>query len=454
MSAGCAHTRTSYRRISQQHARRASDHPQHGSLCDQLPNQPATAGAKRRPHRQLSAPRRAARQQQARDIDAGDQQHQRDRAEQNEQGRASLADQQVEHRRRAEGEALVGVGKRLLKVLADAPEVGVDRVFGHTGSRARDDAQEFAPPAPCRLRAEGLAVLERRVHVDGLGQARVGRQHTHDQVRLAADGEGPAHDGGIGPKLAHPETVVEQRHAGSAWQMLVGGKRPPDDGLEAEHVDEPPAHPSATNLARVAETGEREDSARVGLDLLEALRQRLQAHEVRGGHRVRRAVRIHRAQTIEAVGVAIWQAVEQHRVDDAEHGAGRANADGERQHGNGGKSRAVPERAHRIRDIVYELPDPLAAGHRLLPSPADSHARRARALELAEALARQLGGPCTVFASRDEFVDAHGEMKIQFVVYVALRVGPEQLAEARPARHGRQLRSSAGASRAANTAAA
>ena len=139
------------------------------------------------------------------------------------------------------------------------------------------------PRVACALKVS--PVLERRVHVDWLGQTRVGRKHTHDQVRLAADGEGPANDGGIGPKLAHPEAVVEQRHAVSARQMLIGGKRAPDDGPEAEHVQELPAHPSATNLARVAETGEREDCARVGLDPLQALRRRLQAHEVRRRHR-------------------------------------------------------------------------------------------------------------------------------------------------------------------------
>ncbi len=138
MSAGCAHTSTRTAAYASSTPTAPPTDAQHDGLCHELPHQPSAAGAKRRPHRQFATARRAAREQQAGDVGAGDQQHQRDGAEQHEQRRACFADQQLEQRRRAEGEALVGVGKRLLQELADAPDVGVDRVVGHTRSaRAR-----------------------------------------------------------------------------------------------------------------------------------------------------------------------------------------------------------------------------------------------------------------------------------------------------------------------------
>ena len=55
------------------------------ALDEQLRRQPRASAAERRPHRELVLARRAARDQQVRDVDAGDEQQESDRAEQHEQ---------------------------------------------------------------------------------------------------------------------------------------------------------------------------------------------------------------------------------------------------------------------------------------------------------------------------------------------------------------------------------
>ena len=75
-------------------ARRAAEHGQQQRLGEQLSEQPGAAGADRRANRQLALPRRAAREQHARDVGAGNQQHEADRRE---QPRARGLDVAVEH---------------------------------------------------------------------------------------------------------------------------------------------------------------------------------------------------------------------------------------------------------------------------------------------------------------------------------------------------------------------
>ena len=58
----------------------------------QLPHQPLPAGAERGADRDFLLPPGGARQQQVRDVRAGDQQHQRHRAEQHEHRAAHVAD--------------------------------------------------------------------------------------------------------------------------------------------------------------------------------------------------------------------------------------------------------------------------------------------------------------------------------------------------------------------------
>src|SRR5215208_4150203 len=58
---------------------------EHDALREQLPDESSAAGTKGSSDRHLTAPRRGAREQQARDVAAGDEQHEADGSEQDEQ---------------------------------------------------------------------------------------------------------------------------------------------------------------------------------------------------------------------------------------------------------------------------------------------------------------------------------------------------------------------------------
>jgi hypothetical protein len=56
----------------------------------------------------------------------------------------------------------------------------------------------------------------------------------------------------------------------------------------------------------------------------------------------------------DTVGVHIWERVEQHVLDDAEDRRGRADAERESQHSQGGEARLVPNPAYPVSEV---LPD-------------------------------------------------------------------------------------------------
>ena len=92
MSAGRAAISASRPPVRQHQAEAGAGHAEHHRLGDQLPQQPGAPGAERRADSQLPVPRRPAREQQVRDVAAGDEQHETNRAEQHEQWPAHVAD--------------------------------------------------------------------------------------------------------------------------------------------------------------------------------------------------------------------------------------------------------------------------------------------------------------------------------------------------------------------------
>ena len=73
-------------------ARNAAAGGEHQALRQHLTHQPSTPGTKRGTQPDLALSRRAARQQQVRDVDAADEQHQSNRGHEREQCRADLSD--------------------------------------------------------------------------------------------------------------------------------------------------------------------------------------------------------------------------------------------------------------------------------------------------------------------------------------------------------------------------
>ena len=102
-----------------QQARGAADQAEQQAFGQHLPQQPTPPGAERRPNRQLALPRGGARQQQVRDVGAGDQQDEAHRAEQDEQRPLDVTDDLFVHRHEADTDRRRSRGYCLLQPRGD-----------------------------------------------------------------------------------------------------------------------------------------------------------------------------------------------------------------------------------------------------------------------------------------------------------------------------------------------
>ena len=107
------------------------------ALGQELAEEAAPRRAQRETDRDLLLPVGGPRQQQVRDVGAGDEQHEGDRAQEQHQGRAQVADDRVEER--LQGHALPGVA--VGKLLGQAGGDGL-----HVGARAVDVTPGFSRP--------------------------------------------------------------------------------------------------------------------------------------------------------------------------------------------------------------------------------------------------------------------------------------------------------------------
>ena len=90
-----------------------------------LRSEPAAAGPERRQHREFTLTCLAAREQQARDVGAGDEQHQPDGGLQHPDRSAGAAEDLVRERRHPQGVALVALSARGTKTWPAWPSPGV-----------------------------------------------------------------------------------------------------------------------------------------------------------------------------------------------------------------------------------------------------------------------------------------------------------------------------------------
>ena len=168
----------------------------HQALDQQLPRQAAASGAERRAHGELALSGRAAREQQARDVRARDEQHQHDDAEQNEQRQTAGPGHRIDQRHD------VGAGAFVRAWVQSEPGAAL---------RRRDPPAPAPSDMPCpqsRHHAEELVIArgidwQRRVELLALGSLDVkGRRHHADnRVRGIVDLE------------RAPEDVADRRRA-------------------------------------------------------------------------------------------------------------------------------------------------------------------------------------------------------------------------------------------------
>jgi hypothetical protein len=174
-----------------------------------------------------------------------------------------------------------------------------------------------------------------------------GRQDAHDFVGNAVESEGRPDGRGIGVEAVAPEGVGQDEDAAAAFLVFRGKERAAEGGPGAEHGEEVRRSAHAEEDLRFAETGEigpgRLGDGHVGerVDLLlpDAEIWEIGVEDRRGLRELRHDL----VHEVELSRVGIGERPEQGAVHDREDGRVGADAESERENGDGGESGALAQ---------------------------------------------------------------------------------------------------------------
>ena len=373
----------------QQEAHGAPHEGQEQVLRQQLGEDPPAARAERRADGHLPHAGGAPREEQARHVRAGDEEHEAHGAEKDQEGRAHLA--------------------RDLGVQGNDPDAPARVAIRELGGEGRSDRRHF------RLRRRGrLARLQpgdRRGVAAALLRAFLGEHHGRPEVRglsgersrlqeeaetrrhdaddrdgTAVDLDGPPDDGRIAAEAALPEAVAEDHDLIVPVGTFVGREGAAEHRRDAEGREEARHDELRDELLRPAVAGE------VDPVVVETGHRRERRFPLLPPAVVERGDDVLAAGTLRALfpdrhetgRLLEGQTLDEHGVDDREDRRVRADAQGESRDRDGGEAGVFAERAGREAEV---LPGPLEEGQ----AAAIAHGllRDVESAELAGPLARR-----------------------------------------------------------------
>jgi len=214
---------------------RAAHEAQHAGLGQKLAHQAEAIGAQGGAHGQLTPARFPAREQQAGEVRAGQEEDERHRPQENDEHGARGPQKVRPQRHQADAEVplLVLVGVLLDETADDDPHLRARGVHGRDRRKARHRL-EVVPTAPV---ARGRAVqrkrdqhLRRSAAPEVGGEEQPGRSDAHDLERLAVDLDGASEHGGIRVEAPDPQAMREDRHVSAPFALLLGEEAAPRAG--------------------------------------------------------------------------------------------------------------------------------------------------------------------------------------------------------------------------------
>ncbi len=222
------------------------------ALGDQLTEQARARRAEGRPHPHLARSSSRPADQQARDVQAGDEQHGTGRRQQCHQRDLRRADDLGAQRSHVHGPSRVTIRILLPEALGDLTKVVLSLRRGDAGTHAADDAQVVLVPVHslrnCRQRARPPDVDRLAVGVGPIVPAdmlHAGREHARDLDGPAGKRDGLADDGAIGFEPAGPERMRQDHDVLTPRRLVVSRELAPGEHLVAEEREEPRRHAHA-----------------------------------------------------------------------------------------------------------------------------------------------------------------------------------------------------------------
>jgi hypothetical protein len=207
------------------------------ALDHELARDPEARSAERRAHGELAPARRRPRQQQPRDVGAGDQQDGGRGEREDQQRPARVAGQLLAQRQhvRREIRRLTGSSRTIPRVTRSISACACSRVDPRL--QAADD-REVVGRARCVLfRAARRGHPQPHV---ALQELKAARHHADDLVGARRSGAASGRDARLAAEAAEPEAMAQDRDVSGARRVLVAPEHAAERGRDAEHLEEIP----------------------------------------------------------------------------------------------------------------------------------------------------------------------------------------------------------------------
>ena len=279
------------RDLREHHAERRAHQRQHDRFRQQLTHDPPASRAEGHAYGQFAAARREARHLQVRDVDAGNQQHERHRPEQDQQQRAHRLRAillQADHAR-ASGDVRrecalhsEGAAWHDRRIVHQRRQFRFRAFLRHAWLHAAQQEEEraLAGVAGPAIGQKDVRFRQRAVP-DHRPEAEVRRQHADDGTGEAVDDDGLSDDRRIGLEQRAPQPIADEGAALVVWRRGAGEERAAERGADAQRGEEIRTDVERGHLQRLAASGERRVDRGVGREMIErgdARAQRLVRH--------------------------------------------------------------------------------------------------------------------------------------------------------------------------------
>ena len=417
--------------------RHAAGQRQHEALRQHLPDDAPAAGAECRPNRELPRTDRKARQQQVGGVAAGDDQHRRDREQEDEQPQPEISDDELVQALAAGTAIFVLVGMVAHQPFGEAGELVVHLCERDVGAPPAVHLEVVLVVHDQAFRCERDGDDDIGTICDGVER---GGHHPDDRVRHIVQKQRLPERVGPSTEAAGPQAVPEHRHLLSPRRVLVGGERAAKRRRHPEDVEPAGRRSKADDALGLRVAGQVEAGKR-------RCRQRLQRRDALT-HVVevadRRAAWPAPPRGVDrqhALRLGVRERREDDRVHDAEDGGGRTQPDRQRQDDaerEAGPLARLPQRDAHVEDQVRQPLPAVARSVALVSERVERPGHRGR---VAEPPLRLGAGRLRRHAARDELFGPQVEMMRQLFAHFLFDWHPPQPRTQMTPQHGYTLTS-------------
>ncbi len=296
-----------------------------------------------------------SREQQVRDVGAGDQEYEADRAHQRQEHQLDRpAVHAIVERHDARADVLVGIGIIASQFSRDGVHLCLRLRHRDAVAQPAEDIQGRAGIA--LLFQELRRVRERHPQVGAGGKLEAFRHHADHRCWQLVDLDGAAENGRITAVAVLPHAVSQDDHGRRARPIVLRKEIAADQRLLANQLEGVGRLVRALEaLGRASFVADVHGLATGRRQARERPRRGAPVHEILIRHAPIASAPVPRADDDDSIRVVEWQAADQDGVDEREHGGVHPDSERQRDHGDAREPAVFDQKAYGELHVLQQV---------------------------------------------------------------------------------------------------